>query len=141
MKSSMWLNSSRSSRGLFIVLLTGMAAFIYFTAGSKLLAVLGDSGSSPVWSMAVRLVLALIVATVMLVIERRRATPSVNAALADGIQVAAVVIVANNLTGATDTGARLAVRSAIVLIGLPLLAVLTHLLSRRIGAGGRAQRA
>lgn len=122
----------RAQYDWLVVAIVAVVAFVYFTAGSRLLDWL--SGSLDGWSVAeltVRLVLAVIVAAVLLITERRRVAPSIDAATRDGLVVAAIVIVTNNLFGTPDAGRELAVRTGMVLLGLPLLAVLTHLLSRR----------
>lgn len=125
----------RSSQDWLVVALMAAATFAYFTAGSGILnAMSSGPGSRTAASVVARLVLAIIIAAVMVVSERRRQSPSVDAALLDGIQVAAVVIITNNLFGTADAGAQLAARTALVLVGLPLIAVLTHLLARRVGA-------
>lgn len=125
----------RSPHDWLIVGLVAAAAFIYFTAGAAVLALIADtSPNQTLLATVMHFVLALVIAAAMLGMERRRPSPSVDSAVLDGIQVAAVIIIANNLTGVTETGARLAARSALILIGLPLLTVLTHLLAQRIRA-------
>jgi hypothetical protein len=113
---------------LFVAALT----FSYFVAASLVLGRMGAE-TSPLTaaSLLVRFILAVFVATVMLASERRRPNPTLDAALGEGIVVAVVVIVTNNLFGITEVGWRLAARTGLMLVGLPLLTSLTHLLDRR----------
>ena len=122
----------RSQRDLLVVAFVGVVGFVVFSIGDALTAVVGDAAAPRATTLAIRVILAFVIAAIMLVIERRRERPSINAATIDGIQIAAVVIIVTNLGGATESGSRLALRTALVLIGMPLLTVLTHIVAQRI---------
>lgn len=125
----------KSPRDWRIVGLVAIAGLVFFTAGLIGRAWITDQAppTSPA-TVGIRIAVSILVAAFMLIVERRRRQPSVDAAVVDGIQIAAVVIVAGNLSGTTDAGVPLALRSALVLLGLPLLEVLTHMLDRDTGA-------
>lgn len=108
-----------------------MVGFTCFIAGS--LALARFAGLPTTWSvpsLTVRAVVALVVAALMLVSERRRLDRSFNSAAIDGLQIAAIVIVASNLSGSGDSGIALALRSATVLVAVPAMAVATYLMAR-----------
>lgn len=128
----------KSSRDWLVVGLVATAGMVFFTVGLIGLARITDQAppTSPA-TVGTRIAVSIVVAALMLIVERRRHQPSVDAAIVDGIQVAAVVIVAGNLTGTPDAGVPLALRSALVLLGLPLLEVLTHVLDRDAGAAAQ----
>ena len=65
-----------------------------------------------------------------LVSERRRLARRLDAAVLDGLQIAAIVIVVSNLSGSGDGGLALALRSATVLVAVPAMAAATHLMAR-----------
>ena len=121
----------QSPRNWLQIGLVAAVGFVFFSIGLIVLALV--TSQPPDYSpstLGTRLVVSIVVAATMTIVERRRHTPSVDAAIVDGLQVAAVVIVAGNLTGTTDFGLTLAMRSAMLLTGLPLLEVLTHVLVR-----------
>lgn len=121
----------KSSKDWLVVGIVATAAFGYFTAGAVLLSRISDGiGPQTGGALLVRGALAIVVAAAMLVSERRKEHPSIDAATRDGILIAAIVIIVDNLGGVSEGGAVLGIRTALILIGLPLLAILTHLLAR-----------
>ena len=125
-------NTLRSTRDWIAVVLVAAVAFLLFTIGESLMAMLNGATALRPANSVLRFSLAFLVATVMFVIEKRRERPSVDAATADGLQVAVVVVLTLNLGGVTDAGAKLAARTALVLLVMPLLTVLTHVVARRL---------
>ena len=119
----------QSSRDWLVIATVSAATFLAyatiaaFTEGRDWM-----NGSAGI--MGARAVLSVLLAFVLLVIERRRPAPSFEAAVWEGLRVAVIIIIVDNLGGPTGSSAQIAVRTAFVLVALPLLGVLTHFLSR-----------
>ena len=121
------------------VAMVAVAAAAYFTGGTALLArIAGEPASIDAAAVAWRAALATVVAAALRASESRRgAVASTFAAVHEGIVVAVIVIVVDILFAPTASGSVLAARAALLLLGLPALAALTHWLARR----GRAHSA
>jgi hypothetical protein len=116
----------------FVVFVVAFAALLYFTVGSILVARLTRErvDLSFISGMA-RFALAFVVALLLFIGERRRQVPTIDAATREGLAAAVVIVVTESLFSVTPELA-LGWRTAIILIGLPLLSVLTHVLARRV---------
>ena len=123
--------NARGRSDALTMLLVSAACFAYFSVGMIMLARLTSAPPPTTLSLFARGVVALVVGIALVMWERRRTNPSVDSAIRDGLLIALVVVATNSLFGGGDPGLQLAIRTALVLVGLPLLAVLTHLLSRR----------
>ena len=119
-----------------IVALAGVAVFVFFTAVSLISDRFSDLpvAVSPV-TLLLRLGLSLVLAGLMLAIERRRTQASIEQAVRDGARVAVIIVLADNLGGPQGTASSIALRTLLLLAGLPLLTVLIHVLARHRGTG------
>lgn len=120
---------SFTTRDWITVGIVSVAAFAYFTLGGFLLATLGDERQTDLMQLLVRFITCGILASVMLVLDRRRNGGRWEAVM-EGTQTAVLVIVVTNLTSWNDSEAMLAIRTALMLVGLPALSLLTFLTRR-----------
>lgn len=121
-----------STRGELVLVagVTSLAAFGYFS----FIAFLGDPRRVDVSTMVARAVAAAVVGIFMTLRERDREVPAFCAAASDGFALAAVAVVTNSLFGSELSGRELAIRTAGLLCGLPLLAAFAQLLVRKRAA-------
>lgn len=128
------------SRRVIVIGVVAAAAVAWFSGGAQLLSALGqDPAGAPV-PILVRVVGALLLGAALTEWVRRQRTREAFGVARDSLGIAAIIIVVDVLLGAADAGSRLALRSAMILAGVPLLALLTHALVSRLGSGTPAER-
>ncbi|MEK7401773.1 MAG: hypothetical protein AABZ80_05350 [Gemmatimonadota bacterium] len=121
-----------SPRNLLAVAVTAVAGFLLFSLGlAAAAAAAGQPRSLDVATITIRFVVAVVMATVMLVAERRRQNPSVREAIESGTEMAVLCVAMLVIPGTAHFGIEMALRAATILIGLPLLEVGMHLMTRR----------
>lgn len=123
--------NARWRSGALTMLLVSAASFAYFSVGMIMLGRLTSAPPPTTLSLLARGVVAVVVGIALVMWEHRRTNPSVDSAIRDGLLIALLVVATNSLFGGGHPGLPLAIRTALVLVGLPLLAVLAHRLSRR----------
>ena len=106
--------------------LTSFAAFAYFTGVGVLL----DPQSSQLLTISARAAASAVVGTLLAVRLLVENGTGVDAAR-EGFLLAVIVVMANGLLGSEMLGKAFAIRSAGVLLGLPLLAVVAHVLGQK----------
>lgn len=111
-------------------IVTSLTAFAYFSAVAGLLL---ESESNDAVTIAARAAASTVVGTLLAVRSQVERGTVIDAAR-EGLVLAVVVVMANGLFGSDILDRTFAIRSASIMLGLPLLAVLTHVLGQqRIG--------
>jgi hypothetical protein len=122
-------NTSEYGRLAIISAFASIAAFTYFSGLGALL----EIGQFETPTVVARAIAAVVVGTMLALRSRVEGGTIIDAARA-GCILAVIVVISNGLLGSEQLGKAFAIRSAGTLLGLPLLAVLTHVLGQtRLG--------
>lgn len=116
----MTLPTADRARLALTAMMSSVAAFLYFHGLSAFI-----GGNMEPISVLGRGIAALVIGTSLSIRVQREMMTTV-AAAKEGLVLAIIVVVSTGLFGSEPLGQGLAVRSAGVLLGLPLLAVLTR---------------
>lgn len=121
----MTLPTADRARLVLIVTMSSAAAFLYFHGLSTLI----GGNMEPIHVLG-RGIAALVIGASLSIRMQREMMTSV-AAAKEGLILAIIVVVSSGLFGSVPLGHGLAVRSAGILLGLPLLAVLTRAFAQK----------
>lgn len=125
--------SPPAARDWASIAIIGVATFLCFSAGRLLIGRVDDSAAVD-WPAVIgmRLLLSVALGAILVALERRRDRPTMELAIREGLLVAAIIIIVDNLGGPDGSSRAIALRTATMLVGLPLMGVLTHLVVPRI---------
>lgn len=108
--------------------ITSLATFCYYSA----FVVLAGSDPTTALDAKARAIASVVVGALLTVRARQRDTQTVAAAAADGFVLGVIVVVCNSLFGSEFAGRELAIRTAGILTGVPLLAAISQVLDTRL---------